>query len=60
MSQMLSGMENPYMFADLHLFINVINGVMILHCEDAIVLRHCMAAYIDLVVHFNNLFATNG
>lgn len=28
--------------ADIHLFINVVNGALILHCEDAAVLRLCM------------------
>lgn len=30
MSDMFEKMENAFMFADLHLFINVINGVMVL------------------------------
>ena len=60
MTGILSGMENAFMFGDIHLFINVINGVMILHCEDSVVLRHCMATYIDMAVHFNNLFSNNG
>lgn len=59
-TQMLLSMESASMFGDLHLFINVLNGVMILHCEDAEVLRHCLATYIDLAVHFNNLFTTSG
>jgi len=57
---MLRGMENPYLFGDLHLFINVINGVFILHCEDSAILRHCMATYIELSFHFKAVFSTNG
>lgn len=48
------------MFGDLHLFINVINGVMIIHCEDSVVLRRCMATYLNIAVHFSPLFTTNG
>ena len=60
MGSMLKGMENPYLFGDLHLFINVINGVMILHCEDAATLRYCMAIYINMAYHFSTMFSTNG
>uniref|UniRef100_A0A0M3IVV3 CRAL-TRIO domain-containing protein n=1 Tax=Ascaris lumbricoides TaxID=6252 RepID=A0A0M3IVV3_ASCLU len=31
MSDMFEKMENAFMFGDLHLFINVINGVMLMH-----------------------------
>lgn len=57
---MLRGMENPYLFGDLHLFVNVINGVLILHCEDSAVLRHCMATFIEMTYHFKTVFSTNG
>jgi len=30
MSNMFEKMENVFMFGDLHLFINVINGVMVI------------------------------
>lgn len=39
MSDMFERMENAFMFADLHLFINVINGIIITHCEDVLILR---------------------
>ncbi|VDK68792.1 unnamed protein product [Anisakis simplex] len=42
------------------MFINVINGVMLMHCEDVIILRRCMATYISMAVHFNTLFASQG
>ncbi|KAF2352742.1 hypothetical protein FHG87_016501 [Trinorchestia longiramus] len=45
---------------DLHLFINVINGAVLLHCEDSSMLRLCLATYINIAHTFNNLFATNG
>ncbi|MFH4982180.1 hypothetical protein AB6A40_008889, partial [Gnathostoma spinigerum] len=60
MADMFEKMENAFMFGDLHLFINVINGVVLMHCEDVIILRRCMATYISMAVHFNTLFATQG
>uniref|UniRef100_A0A915C2K7 Transmembrane protein n=1 Tax=Parascaris univalens TaxID=6257 RepID=A0A915C2K7_PARUN len=60
MSDMFEKMENAFMFGDLHLFINVINGVMLMHCEDVIILRRCMATYISMAVHFSTLFASQG
>ena len=46
--------------ADIHLFLNVINGTLLLHCEDASILRLCMATYINAAHQFKNIFATNG
>uniref|UniRef100_A0A8R1DJA0 UNC80 domain-containing protein n=1 Tax=Caenorhabditis japonica TaxID=281687 RepID=A0A8R1DJA0_CAEJA len=60
MSDMFEKMENAFMFADLHLFINVINGIMIMHCEDVLILRRCAATYISISIHFNTLFASQG
>uniref|UniRef100_A0A915D4K6 Uncharacterized protein n=1 Tax=Ditylenchus dipsaci TaxID=166011 RepID=A0A915D4K6_9BILA len=59
-SDMFEKMEDAFMFGDLHLFINVINGIMIIHCEDVLILRRCMATYISLAIHFNTLFASQG
>uniref|UniRef100_A0A0N4ZFZ3 UNC80 domain-containing protein n=1 Tax=Parastrongyloides trichosuri TaxID=131310 RepID=A0A0N4ZFZ3_PARTI len=53
-------MENAFMFGDLHLFINVINGVMIVHCEDILILRRCLATYLTVAIHFNQHFASQG
>ena len=60
MTDMFEKMENAFMFGDLHLFINVINGIMIIHCEDLLILRRCMATYITMAIHFNTLFASQG
>ncbi|CAJ0941559.1 unnamed protein product, partial [Mesorhabditis belari] len=60
MSDMFEKMENAFMFADLHLFINVVNGIMIMHCEDILILRRCAATYITMSIHFNTLFASQG
>ena len=46
--------------SDIHLFVNVLNGALILHCEDAAVLRICMATYINVAHQFKNIFAING
>jgi hypothetical protein len=46
--------------ADIHLFLNVVNGALILHCEDASMLRLCMATYINAAHQFKNIFAING
>uniref|UniRef100_A0A914HFS7 Uncharacterized protein n=1 Tax=Globodera rostochiensis TaxID=31243 RepID=A0A914HFS7_GLORO len=59
-ANMFEKMENAFMFGDLHLFINVINGIMIIHCEDVLILRRCMAAYLGMSIHFNSLFASQG
>uniref|UniRef100_A0A1I8EPX7 Uncharacterized protein n=1 Tax=Wuchereria bancrofti TaxID=6293 RepID=A0A1I8EPX7_WUCBA len=56
MSDMFAKMENAFMFGDLHLFINVINGVTLLHCENVTILRRCMATYLSMAIHFNTLF----
>ncbi|CAJ0578771.1 unnamed protein product, partial [Mesorhabditis spiculigera] len=60
MSDMFEKMENAFMFADLHLFINVVNGIMIMHCEDVLILRRCAATYIAMSIHFHTLFASQG
>ncbi|CAD5215802.1 unnamed protein product [Bursaphelenchus okinawaensis] len=59
-SDMFEKMENAFMFGDLHLFINVINGILIMHCEDILILRRCMATYLTMAIHFNTLFASQG
>jgi len=46
--------------ADIHLFINVINGALVLNCEDVVMLRFCMATYINAGHQFRNVFAVNG
>ncbi|VDK81114.1 unnamed protein product [Onchocerca ochengi] len=60
MSDMFQKMENAFMFGDLHLFINVINGVTLLHCENVTILRRCMATYLSMAIHFSTLFTNQG
>lgn len=46
--------------SDIHLFLNVVNGTLLLHCEDVSIVRLCMATYINAAHQFKNVFATNG
>ncbi|XP_077556955.1 unc80, NALCN channel complex subunit isoform X2 [Haemaphysalis longicornis] len=46
--------------SDIHLFLNVVNGALVLHPEDASVLRLCMATYVNAAHQFRNIFASNG
>ncbi|XP_042207937.1 protein unc-80 homolog isoform X3 [Homarus americanus] len=60
-NRMFEGMAGNLTYTtDLHLFLNVINGALLLHCEDSSMLRLCMASYINAAHHFKNLFSTNG
>lgn len=59
--QMFEAMVGNFAYAaDIHLFINVINGALVLYCEDAVMLRFCMATYINAGHQFRNVFAVNG
>lgn len=46
--------------SDIHLFLNVVNGALVLHPEDASILRLCMATYVNAAHQFRNIFASNG
>lgn len=45
---------------DIHLFLNVVNGALVLHPEDAMILRLCMATFLNAALQFKNIFASNG
>ncbi|CAD5116523.1 DgyrCDS5405 [Dimorphilus gyrociliatus] len=45
---------------DLPLFLNVINGTLLLHCEDTAMLRCCLATYLNASRHFKQVFSING
>ncbi|XP_064639472.1 protein unc-80 homolog [Lineus longissimus] len=45
---------------DIPLFLNVINGTFLLHCDDIAMLRFCLSSYISTSRHFKHVFATNG
>ncbi|XP_022249198.1 protein unc-80 homolog isoform X2 [Limulus polyphemus] len=46
--------------SDIHLFVNVVNGALVLHCEDCTILRQCLATFINAAQQFKNIFASNG
>jgi hypothetical protein len=45
---------------DISLFLTVVNGSFILHCENFNMVRNCLAIYINSAYHFQHIFATNG
>lgn len=46
--------------SDINLFISIINGSFMLHCEDLLMLRFCLATYINIAKQFPHIFAMNG
>ncbi|BHF58580.1 Protein unc-80 [Sparganum proliferum] len=46
--------------SELQLFLNVYNGTLVLHAEDASILRHCMAFYLQCAYQFKMVFSVNG
>ncbi|KAL3277360.1 hypothetical protein HHI36_012710 [Cryptolaemus montrouzieri] len=60
-ARMFEAMAGNFAYSgDIHLFLNVLNGSLILHSEDACILRYVMATYINAAFHFKNIFSTNG
>jgi len=45
---------------DIHLFLNAISGIFVLHCEEASVSRLCLATFINATHQFKSIFATDG
>ncbi|VDO06401.1 unnamed protein product [Rodentolepis nana] len=45
---------------DLQLFLNVYNGTLVLHAEDATILRQCLAFYLQCSYQFKMIFSVNG
>lgn len=61
MSRMFEGMAGNFAYSgDIHLFINVVNGCLLLHCEDSAMLRLVMATFISAAHQFKNVFSSNG
>lgn len=61
MARMFEAMSGFFAHSsDLHLFLNVVNGALVLHCEDAAILRLCCATFVNAAHQFKNIFATNG
>lgn len=60
-ARMFEAMAGNFAYAtDIQLFLNVINGSLALHSEDACILRYCMATIINAAHQFKNIFASNG
>ncbi|CAH2006087.1 unnamed protein product [Acanthoscelides obtectus] len=60
-ARMFEAMAGNFAYSgDIHLFVNVLNGAVVLHSEDACILRYVMATYINAAFHFKNIFSTNG
>ena len=38
----------------------MVNGALILHCEDSSILRLCMATFLNAAHWFKNIFCSNG
>ncbi|KAL8568215.1 hypothetical protein ACOMHN_027738 [Nucella lapillus] len=61
MTTMFNNMTSTFTWSsDLSLFMNVINGTLILLFEDTAILRYCLASFINICQHFKHVFATNG
>lgn len=45
---------------DIYLFLNVVNGSLLLHCEDAAMIRLSMATFLNAAHQFKNVFSANG
>ncbi|XP_076436361.1 protein unc-80 homolog isoform X3 [Babylonia areolata] len=61
MTTMFNNMTSTFTWSsDLSLFMNVINGTLILLFEDTAILRFCLASLINICHHFKHVFATNG
>ncbi len=60
-ARMFEAMAGNYVHSsDIQLFINVINGSLALHAEDACILRYCMATIVNAAHQFKNIFSHNG
>ena len=60
-SRMFEAMAGNFAYSgDIHLFLNVLNGALILYTENACILRYVMATYINSAFHFKNIFANDG
>ena len=58
---LFSSMTSSFSWSnDLKLFLNVINGCIILHCEDTALLRFSLASLINTSRHFKHIFSMNG
>ncbi|XP_024080721.1 protein unc-80 homolog [Cimex lectularius] len=60
-ARMFEAMAGNFAYSgDIHLFLNVLNGAVTLHSQDATILRYVMATYINAAHNFKNIFSING
>ncbi|XP_053975913.1 protein unc-80 homolog [Hylaeus volcanicus] len=60
-ARMFEAMAGNFAYSgDIHLFLNVLNGAIIIHSEDSCILRYVVATYINAAHNFKNIFSTNG
>ncbi|XP_071635615.1 protein unc-80 homolog isoform X3 [Temnothorax longispinosus] len=60
-ARMFEAMAGNFAYSgDIHLFLNVLNGAVIIHSEDSCILRYVIATYINAAHNFKNIFSTNG
>ena len=44
----------------INIFIDPINGALLLYCEDVLILRHALAALINIVICYEKMFSLHG
>ncbi|XP_043466068.1 protein unc-80 homolog isoform X3 [Leptopilina heterotoma] len=60
-ARMFEAMAGNFAYSgDIHLFLNVLNGAVILHSQDSCILRYVVATYINAATNFKNIFSING
>ncbi|CAG7787075.1 unnamed protein product [Allacma fusca] len=60
-TRMFEAMSGNFAYSgDIHLFINVLSGALMVHSEDATIIRYVTAAFINAAQQFKNIFSTNG
>ena len=61
MANMFGSMSSTFTLAgDLPLFLNVLSGALLLHCEDTAILRTCLATFINASRHFKQVSDIHG
>ena len=52
--------ESTTTVEETEMFLNVLNGALLLLSEDVVILRTCLAGFINLSRHFGKIFSVNG
>ena len=52
--------DSPWALDVMTVFISVVNCALLIHCEDVVILRGCMAALINVAQHFGKSFSIHG